>query len=66
MSSYPIHSSGMSLYSHPLISTCTETWQRARRNERGQLEPDAPDNVIQDSLGFGGYEHAPKNGGKKI
>ena len=32
----------------------------ARRNEHGQLEPDAEENVVQNSLGFGGYEHAPK------
>ena len=32
----------------------------ARRNEHGQLEPDAEESVIQNSLGFGGYEHAPK------
>ena len=33
---------------------------RARRNEHGQLEPDAPDEVVQSSLGFDKYEHAPK------
>jgi cytochrome c oxidase assembly protein subunit 11 len=32
----------------------------ARRNEHGQLEPDAEESVVQNSLGFGGYEHAPK------
>jgi hypothetical protein len=26
------------------------------------LEPDAPEDVVQDSLGFGKYEHAPKPG----
>ncbi|KAF5382017.1 hypothetical protein D9615_004448 [Tricholomella constricta] len=36
------------------------TFFRARRNERGQLEPDAEEDVIQTSLGFGGYENAPK------
>jgi len=36
------------------------TFFRARRNERGQLEPDAPEDVVQNSLGFGEYEHAPK------
>ncbi|KAF5359192.1 hypothetical protein D9756_003113 [Leucocoprinus leucothites] len=36
------------------------TFFRARRNERGHLEPDAPEDVVQDSLGFGQYEHAPK------
>lgn len=30
-------------------SSCAEVWQRARRNERGQLEPDAPDDVVRDS-----------------
>lgn len=32
----------------------------ARRNEHGQLEPDAEESAVQNSLGFGGYEHAPK------
>lgn len=32
----------------------------ARRNEQGHLEPDAPEDVVQNSLGFGGYELAPK------
>jgi len=36
------------------------TFFRARRNEQGQLEPDAAEDVVQNSLGFGGYEHAPK------
>ncbi|CAA7266956.1 unnamed protein product [Cyclocybe aegerita] len=36
------------------------TFFRARRNEHGQLEPDADEDVVQNSLGFGGYEHAPK------
>lgn len=36
------------------------TFFKARRNEHGQLEPDAPEDVIQDSLGFGGYELASK------
>ncbi|KAF9456622.1 cytochrome c oxidase assembly protein CtaG/Cox11-domain-containing protein [Collybia nuda] len=36
------------------------TFFRARRNEHGQLEPDAPEDVIQNSLGFGDYELAPK------
>jgi len=36
------------------------TFFRARRNEHGQLEPDAEEDVVQNSLGFGGYEHAPK------
>ena len=34
--------------------------RRARRNEKGHLEPDAPDDVVQASQGFAGYEHAPK------
>ena len=33
---------------------------RARRNTRGDLEPDAPEEVVQNSLGFGGYERASK------
>lgn len=32
----------------------------ARRNSRGHLEPDAPEDVVQASQGFGDYEHAPK------
>ncbi|TBU26238.1 cytochrome c oxidase assembly protein CtaG/Cox11-domain-containing protein [Dichomitus squalens] len=36
------------------------TFFRARRNEQGHLEPDAPDDVVQASQGFSGYEHAPK------
>jgi cytochrome c oxidase assembly protein subunit 11 len=54
------------VFIHPVTSSYTEERQRARRNERGHLEPDAPDNIVQDSLGFGNYEHAPKNGGKTI
>jgi len=34
--------------------------RRARRNARGDLEPDAPEDVVQDSLGFGDYELASK------
>ncbi|TRM64363.1 cytochrome c oxidase assembly protein CtaG/Cox11-domain-containing protein [Schizophyllum amplum] len=36
------------------------TFFRARRNALGQLEPDAAADKVQNSLGFGGYEHAPK------
>ncbi|EEB91457.1 hypothetical protein MPER_10177 [Moniliophthora perniciosa FA553] len=36
------------------------TFFRARRNKYGQLEPDAADSEVQNSLGFGEYEHAPK------
>ncbi|EIN09735.1 hypothetical protein PUNSTDRAFT_120104 [Punctularia strigosozonata HHB-11173 SS5] len=36
------------------------TFFRARRNAHGQLEPDAADDVVQESLGFSQYEHAPK------
>jgi len=36
------------------------TFFRARRNKQGRLEPDAAENVIQASLGFGEYENAPK------
>jgi cytochrome c oxidase assembly protein subunit 11 len=32
--------------------------RRARRNARGDLEPDAPEDVVQNSLGFGNYELA--------
>lgn len=32
----------------------------ARRNERGHLEPDAPQDAIRESLGFSNYEHAAK------
>jgi len=33
---------------------------RARRNVRGDLEPDAPEDVVQSSLGFSDYELASK------
>ena len=33
---------------------------RARRNAQGHLEPDAPEDVVQASQGFAGYELAPK------
>ncbi|KAG6853979.1 hypothetical protein C0991_011842 [Blastosporella zonata] len=36
------------------------TFFKARRNERGQLEPDAEEETVQASLGFGGYENAAK------
>ncbi|KAF9267870.1 hypothetical protein L218DRAFT_955051 [Marasmius fiardii PR-910] len=36
------------------------TFFRARRNRYGQLEPDAGEDEVQESLGFGQYEHAPK------
>ncbi|KAJ8521380.1 hypothetical protein ONZ45_g1951 [Pleurotus djamor] len=36
------------------------TFFRARRNRQGHLEPDAPDAVVQQSLGFDKYEHSPK------
>ncbi|KAJ3995754.1 cytochrome c oxidase assembly protein CtaG/Cox11, domain-containing protein [Lentinula boryana] len=36
------------------------TFFRARRNQQGQLEPDAPEDVIQKSLGFESYELAKK------
>lgn len=32
----------------------------ARRNSQGHLEPDAPDDVVQASQGFGDYEMAPR------
>jgi hypothetical protein len=37
----------------------------ARRNDQGQLEPDAAEDVVQNSLGFGGYELAPKSEHRK-
>ncbi|KAG6856893.1 hypothetical protein H0H87_012474 [Tephrocybe sp. NHM501043] len=40
------------------LTTCGSS--RARRNERGHLEPDADEDTVQTSLGFGGYENAPK------
>lgn len=33
---------------------------RARRNQQGNLEPDAADSVVQAAMGFDKYEHAPK------
>ena len=33
---------------------------RARRNARGDLEPDAPEDAVQSSLGFSDYELASK------
>ncbi|KAJ7455347.1 cytochrome c oxidase assembly protein CtaG/Cox11, domain-containing protein [Mycena galericulata] len=36
------------------------TFFRARRNQKGHLEPDAAEDEVQTSLGFGEYEHAPK------
>lgn len=53
------HSSGestlISNLRYPLADLC-----RARRNKQGQLEPDGDERAVQNSLGFGGYEHAPK------
>ncbi|KAH6913321.1 cytochrome c oxidase assembly protein COX11 [Coprinopsis sp. MPI-PUGE-AT-0042] len=37
------------------------TFFRARRNKYGHLEPDAAENVVQESLGFSKYEHAPRS-----
>ncbi|KAJ8692524.1 Cytochrome c oxidase assembly protein cox11, mitochondrial [Pleurotus ostreatus] len=39
------------------------TFFRARRNRQGHLEPDAPEDVVQQSLGFDKYEHGPKHEG---
>ncbi|TFK70338.1 hypothetical protein BDN72DRAFT_795533 [Pluteus cervinus] len=36
------------------------TFFRARRNKQGHLEPDAAEDVVQNSMGFGAYEHAAK------
>lgn len=35
-------------------------FHRAKRNARGHLEPDAPDEVVLASQGFADYEHSPK------
>ncbi|EKM58282.1 uncharacterized protein PHACADRAFT_117099 [Phanerochaete carnosa HHB-10118-sp] len=40
------------------------TFFRARRNAHGHLEPDAPNDVVQASLGFDKYEMAPKVEGR--
>jgi hypothetical protein len=40
---------------------CYSCFHRARRNAKGQLEPDASEKDVQDSLGFGGYEKAPES-----
>lgn len=36
------------------------TFFRARRDRNGNLEPDAEEDVVQKSLGFDKFEHAPK------
>ncbi|EGN98891.1 hypothetical protein SERLA73DRAFT_54937 [Serpula lacrymans var. lacrymans S7.3] len=36
------------------------TFFRARRNSQGHLEPDADEDVVQKSLGFGDYELGPR------
>lgn len=36
------------------------TFFRARRNARGDLEPDAPQQVVLESQGWGDIEHAPQ------
>ncbi|KAM6504471.1 Cytochrome c oxidase assembly protein CtaG/Cox11 domain containing protein [Amanita muscaria] len=36
------------------------TFFRARRNARGHLEPDADEETVQNSLGFGQFENMPK------
>ncbi|KAF7799768.1 hypothetical protein EIP86_011010 [Pleurotus ostreatoroseus] len=36
------------------------TFFRARRNSHGHLEPDAPEDTVQASMGFDKYENAPK------
>jgi len=36
------------------------TFFKARRNQKGHLEPDAPDDVVQASQGFADFKHAPK------
>ncbi|KAF5342578.1 hypothetical protein D9611_001790 [Ephemerocybe angulata] len=39
------------------------TFFRARRNKYGHLEPDAAEDVVQNSMGWSQYEHAPKRDG---
>ncbi|KAJ4494792.1 cytochrome c oxidase assembly protein CtaG/Cox11-domain-containing protein [Lentinula edodes] len=40
------------------------TFFRARRNQQGHLEPDAPEDVVQESLGFQTYELAKQESDK--
>ena len=42
------------------LTTRVIIFPSARRNARGHLEPDADDQKVQQSMGFGEYEHAPK------
>lgn len=51
------------IYSYP-ANIVVQTFS-ARRNAQGQLEPDAAEDVVQNSLGFGEYEHAPKSEDRK-
>lgn len=65
MSSYLIPSSGTLVDLSLAIYSSSCIYLSARRNERGQLEPDAPEDVVQESLGFGGYEHSLKHPERK-
>jgi len=51
-------------FGHRLLigEACLRTLlDRARRNEQGHLEPDAPADVVEKSLGFEDYELAEKS-----
>lgn len=58
--------SGKSIFNVSDKSTRLILCLRARRNARGHLEPDAPEDKIQESLGFGSYEHAVKSNTNKV
>jgi hypothetical protein len=59
MSCCHIHSSGTFLHVN-IVVVLTNIHYRARRNAQGHLEPDASEDVVQQSLGFGDYELAKK------
>ena len=60
MLSCPTHSLGLRSIHSQVIDTNPAPHSRARRNARGDLEPDAPEHVVQSSLGFGDYKLASK------
>ena len=60
MSSCPTHSSGLCPIDLLSQMAILISRRRARRNARGDLEPDAPEDVVQSSLGFGDYELASR------
>lgn len=45
-----------------MFSLLTPPYCRARTNQYGHLEPDAPEEVVQKSLGFEGYEVGRREG----